>query len=82
MAHAAAASPAVLPGRRPPPTPTASSSRSDQQGVQFTGELAGHEAAITEAHFPLEAEPHLLYTCSRDGTARGWDVRSGQQVEG
>ena len=46
------------------------------------GDLLGHEGSIRALHFPLPADqPHLLHSCSADGTLRGWDVRSGLQVE-
>ncbi len=31
--------------------------------------------------FPLAQQPQLLFSCSQDGTLRGWDCRAGQQCE-
>lgn len=53
------------------------------QAAQLThlGDLVGHTDTITDVSFALPEAPHALHSCSRDGTVRGWDVRSGQQVE-
>ncbi|KAK9819875.1 hypothetical protein WJX72_003515 [[Myrmecia] bisecta] len=48
----------------------------------FVGELKGHEGKINEVAFPNPDEPETLVSCASDGTIRGWDTRSGQQVDG
>jgi hypothetical protein len=53
-----------------------------EAGLEFIGDLRGHTQRITGARFDIPEEPHLLHTSSADGTVRGWDTRSGQQVEG
>jgi len=51
-------------------------------GLQFAGELAGHSGRVTDAQASIpEGEPYLLHTSSADGTVRGWDLRSGTDVE-
>ncbi|KAL4444367.1 hypothetical protein ABPG75_012104 [Micractinium tetrahymenae] len=50
-------------------------------GLQFVGDLVGHEGMLQEVHFCLPDQPALLHSCAADGTVRGWDARSGQQVE-
>jgi WD40 repeat protein len=49
--------------------------------LSHAGDLRGHSKRITDARFPLPDAPHALYSCSSDGTVRGWDLRSGQQAE-
>jgi WD40 repeat protein len=43
--------------------------------------MVGHEGSIRELHFCLPDQPQLLHSCAADGSVRGWDTRSGQQVE-
>lgn len=50
-------------------------------GLQFVGDLVGHEGMLRELEFGLSDQPHQLHSCAADGTVRGWDTRSGQQVE-
>lgn len=50
-------------------------------GLQFVGELTGHEGMVRELRFCLPDQPHLLHSAGGDGTVRGWDTRAGQQVE-
>ena len=50
-------------------------------GLQFVGELTGHQGPVTDARFDLPDQPHLLHSCSHDGSVLGWDTRSGQVVE-
>lgn len=50
-------------------------------GLQHMGDLGGHTGRITDIAFPFAAQPHALFSCSRDGTLKGWDARSGQAVE-
>eukprot|EP00798_Chlamydomonas_sp_ICE-L_P018394 gene18394-24866_t len=47
-----------------------------------SGELRGHQDKINDMKFlsPTE-QPTILHSCSSDGTVRGWDMRSSQQVE-
>ncbi|KAM7501226.1 hypothetical protein LguiB_000130 [Lonicera macranthoides] len=44
---------------------------------QFTGECKGHSSTINHLCF---SAPHILHSCSSDGTVRAWDTRSFQQV--
>ncbi|GAB4849387.1 Protein gts1 [Ancistrocladus abbreviatus] len=48
---------------------------------QYLGECKGHSAAINHIAFsgPM-LMPHLLHSCSSDGTIRAWDTRTFQQV--
>lgn len=59
------------------PAPTRS-----ETGLEFMGDLTGHTDRITDVRFDLPDEPHLVHTSSGDGSVRGWDARTGQQVEG
>ncbi|KAK2990619.1 hypothetical protein RJ640_019899 [Escallonia rubra] len=49
---------------------------------QFMGECSkGHSSTINEISFSgPPSTPHLLHSCSSDGTIRAWDTRSFQQV--
>lgn len=49
---------------------------------QFVGECKGHKSTINQISFasPTESTPHLLHSCSSDGTLRSWDTRSFHQV--
>ncbi|KAK3041497.1 hypothetical protein RJ639_000474 [Escallonia herrerae] len=49
---------------------------------QFMGEwIKGHSSTINEISFSgPPSTPHLLHSCSSDGTIRAWDTRSFQQV--
>ncbi|KAL8151274.1 hypothetical protein V2J09_021082 [Rumex salicifolius] len=44
---------------------------------QFLGECKGHDATINHIAF---STPHLLHSCSSDGTLRAWDTRTFQQI--
>lgn len=46
----------------------------------FLGQLQGHTDTVHEIGFPDPASPHLLVSCSSDGTVREWDLRSFSQV--
>eukprot|EP00879_Flechtneria_rotunda_P022381 GHRR01023616.1.p1 GENE.GHRR01023616.1~~GHRR01023616.1.p1 ORF type:complete len:126 (+),score=29.19 GHRR01023616.1:180-557(+) len=46
-----------------------------------TGDIAAHQGTISDIQFPLPGCPHALYTCSRDGHVKAWDLRSKQQAE-
>lgn len=50
-------------------------------GLSFVGTFDRHTDTITSISYPLADTPHALYSSSEDGSVRGWDVRSGQQVE-
>lgn len=41
-------------------------------------DLTGHEATISDAAF---SGTHTVHSCSRDGTVRGWDLRSRNEAE-
>jgi hypothetical protein len=46
------------------------------------GDLAGaHGAPTSDIAFPLADSAHALYSCSRDGMIKGWDLRAMQQAE-
>lgn len=50
-------------------------------GLAYLGELTGHTEVISEISFAGEDNPHGLYSSSEDGTVKGWDSRTGQQVQ-
>lgn len=51
-------------------------------GLGHTGDLAAaHQATISDIQFALPDVPHALYSCSRDGHVKAWDLRSRQQAE-
>jgi hypothetical protein len=45
------------------------------------GDLAAHNGTITQIRFPLQQHPNALYSCSRDGAIKAWDVRTWQLAE-
>ncbi|KAI3962316.1 hypothetical protein MKX01_005318 [Papaver californicum] len=47
---------------------------------QYFGECKGHSESINEISFLDSSSPHLLHSCSSDGTVRFWDIRSFNQV--
>jgi WD40 repeat protein len=47
---------------------------------QFQGECKGHSDTINQIAFSVSSSPHLLHSCSSDGTIRAWDTRNFQQV--
>ncbi|GLT70505.1 hypothetical protein SLA2020_425800 [Shorea laevis] len=47
---------------------------------QFIGECKGHSATINHISFSDPSTPHVLHSCSSDGTIRAWDTRNFQQV--
>lgn len=47
---------------------------------QYLGECRGHTSTINEIAFADSSSPHLLQSCSSDGTLRAWDTRTFQQV--
>ena len=49
--------------------------------LSFAGELKGHKQAISQVTCPLPDAPHALFSSSADGTVRGWDIRSRQEVQ-
>lgn len=45
--------------------------------------LLGHTGTITDINFcSSDTTPDVLMSSSKDGSVRGWDARSGHQVEG
>ena len=36
---------------------------------------------LQDLAFSLAQQPQLLFSCSQDGSLRGWDCRTGQQIE-
>ncbi|KAH7578354.1 hypothetical protein JRO89_XS01G0371900 [Xanthoceras sorbifolium] len=47
---------------------------------QYFGECTGHSATINQISFLGPSTPHVLHSCSSDGTISAWDTRSFQQV--
>ncbi|CAN1184779.1 WD repeat-containing protein GTS1 [Linum perenne] len=47
---------------------------------QYQGECRGHSDTINEISFSGSSTPHVLHSCSSDGTLRAWDTRTFQQV--
>ncbi|GAV87174.1 WD40 domain-containing protein [Cephalotus follicularis] len=47
---------------------------------QFCGECKGHSNTINSISFAGPSTPHVLHSCSSDGTIRAWDTRTFQQV--
>ncbi|XP_020231738.1 WD repeat-containing protein GTS1 [Cajanus cajan] len=47
---------------------------------QYYGECKGHSATINQISFSGPSNPHVLCSCSSDGTIRAWDTRTFQQV--
>ncbi|KAK4559108.1 hypothetical protein RGQ29_008380 [Quercus rubra] len=47
---------------------------------QYYGECRGHSDTINHISFPGASTPHVLHSCSSDGTIRAWDTRTFQQV--
>ncbi|KAJ8419900.1 hypothetical protein Cgig2_007768 [Carnegiea gigantea] len=47
---------------------------------QYLGECRGHTSTVNEIAFADFSSPHLLQSCSSDGTLRAWDTRTFQQV--
>ncbi|KAL0896233.1 hypothetical protein Bca101_080194 [Brassica carinata] len=47
--------------------------------AQYYGEFKGHSDTVNQIAFSSES-PHLLHSCSSDGTIRSWDTRSFHQV--
>nr|XP_004290782.2 PREDICTED: WD repeat-containing protein 89 homolog [Fragaria vesca subsp. vesca] len=47
---------------------------------QYYGECKGHSATINHISFADSSSPHVLHSCSSDGTIRLWDTRTFQQV--
>lgn len=51
-------------------------------GLGHAGDIASaHQGSITDIQFALPEVPHALYSCSRDGQVKAWDLRSRQQAE-
>ncbi|TXG63446.1 hypothetical protein EZV62_010440 [Acer yangbiense] len=47
---------------------------------QYCGECTGHSATINQISFSGPSTPHVLHSCSSDGTINAWDTRSFQKV--
>ncbi|KAK4777174.1 hypothetical protein SAY86_005862 [Trapa natans] len=47
---------------------------------QFCGECRGHTATINRISFSGPSGPHVLHSCSSDGTIRAWDTRTFKEV--
>lgn len=47
---------------------------------QYSGECKGHSSTINQISFSGPSTPHVLHSCSSDGTIRAWDTRSFHEV--
>ncbi|KAK1291245.1 hypothetical protein QJS10_CPB17g01319 [Acorus calamus] len=47
---------------------------------QYVGECTGHSGIINDVSFSVPSSPHVLSSCSSDGTIRAWDTRNFKQV--
>ncbi|KAJ8898593.1 hypothetical protein K2173_004206 [Erythroxylum novogranatense] len=47
---------------------------------QYQGECRGHSNTVNHISFSNLATPHVLHSCSSDGTIRAWDTRTFQEV--
>ncbi|PON65691.1 WD repeat containing protein [Parasponia andersonii] len=47
---------------------------------QYYGECKGHSDTINHISFYGPSTPHVLHSCSSDGTIRAWDTRTFQEV--
>lgn len=47
---------------------------------QYLGECKGHSSTINHLSFSGASTPHVLHSCSSDGTIRAWDTRTFHQV--
>ncbi|OMO63830.1 hypothetical protein CCACVL1_22252 [Corchorus capsularis] len=47
---------------------------------QYLGECKGHSSTINQISFSGPSTPHILHSCSSDGTVRAWDTRTFHQV--
>ncbi|XP_022758015.1 WD repeat-containing protein 89 homolog [Durio zibethinus] len=47
---------------------------------QYFGECKGHSSTINHISFSGASTPHVLHSCSSDGTIRAWDTRTFHQV--
>lgn len=50
-------------------------------GLSHVADIAAHQATVSDIQFPIPAQPQALYSCSRDGSVKGWDLRCRQQAE-
>ncbi|KAH9730398.1 WD repeat-containing protein GTS1 [Citrus sinensis] len=47
---------------------------------QYSGECKGHSSTVNQISFSGPSTPHVLHSCSSDGTIRAWDTRSFHEV--
>ncbi|KAF8659611.1 hypothetical protein HU200_058365 [Digitaria exilis] len=47
---------------------------------QYLGECKGHDGTIHEISFSVPSSPHVICSCSSDGTVRAWDTRNFKQI--
>lgn len=47
---------------------------------QYFGECRGHSRTINNIAFSAPSFPHVLHSCSSDGSLRAWDTRTYNQV--
>jgi WD40 repeat protein len=50
-------------------------------GLSHVADIAAHSATISDVQFPFDSLPQALYSCSRDGHVKAWDLRSRQLAE-
>lgn len=49
---------------------------------QYFGECRGHSRTINNIAFSAPSFPHVLHSCSSDGSLRAWDTRTYNQCTG
>ena len=49
--------------------------------LSHVGDIAAHANTISDIAFPLAGYSSALFSCSRDGTVKGWDLRTRQLAE-
>eukprot|EP00882_Tetradesmus_deserticola_P015781 GHRQ01016816.1.p1 GENE.GHRQ01016816.1~~GHRQ01016816.1.p1 ORF type:complete len:160 (+),score=45.90 GHRQ01016816.1:753-1232(+) len=50
-------------------------------GLSHVVDIPAHSATISDVQFPFSSLPQALYSCSRDGHVKAWDLRSRQLAE-
>ncbi|KAF6256824.1 WD40-repeat-containing domain protein [Scenedesmus sp. NREL 46B-D3] len=50
-------------------------------GLSHVADIPAHSTTISDVQFPFDSLPQALYSCSRDGHVKAWDLRSRQLAE-
>jgi WD40 repeat protein len=50
-------------------------------GLSHVADIPAHSGTISDVQFPFDSLPQALYSCSRDGHVKAWDLRSRQLAE-